>query len=68
LDDTIDENTGFKFEPYSSEALLEAVGAALEAFRRKDLWIRMMKLGMSKDFSWRVSAAEYAALYRRLAG
>jgi glycogen synthase len=25
-----------------------------------------MRLGMRKDYSWRASAAEYAALYRRL--
>jgi len=68
LDDTIDENTGFKFKPSTSEDLLDAVRSALAAFGRKDLWNGMMKLGMGKDFSWQASAAEYAALYRRLAG
>jgi glycogen synthase len=26
----------------------------------------MMRRGMLKDYSWRVSASEYAALYQRL--
>ena len=52
LDDTIDENTGFKFKPSTGEALLAAVRSALAAFGQKDLWKGMMKLGMGKDFSW----------------
>ena len=67
LDDTIDSSTGFKFEEYSARALVAALGAALEAFRKAELWRRLMLNGMEKDYSWRVSAGEYAALYRRLA-
>jgi starch synthase len=66
LDDTIDEGTGFKFHEYSALALLTAVRAASAAFRDRKRWETMMRRGMRKDFSWRVSAAEYAALYRRL--
>ena len=66
LDDTIDEGTGFKFQDYSGSALLEAVRWALEAFRDLDAWVRRMRRGMEKDFSWSASAGEYVALYRRL--
>ena len=66
LDDTIDEETGFKFTEYSGEALLEAVRAALAAYRNRELWIALMRNGMRKDYSWSASAAEYSALYRRL--
>jgi starch synthase len=66
LDDTIDEGTGFKFRDYSGSALLEAVRWALEAFREVDPWVRRMRRGMEKDFSWSASAGEYVALYRRL--
>jgi starch synthase len=70
LDDTIDEGTGFKFRDYSGDALLEAVGSALKAyrepFRYNDPWVSRMRQGMEKDFSWRVSAGEYVELYRRL--
>ncbi len=67
LDDTIDEDTGFKFHDYTGAALLEAVRAALDAYQDREQWTRMMLAGMRKDFSWNASAVEYSALYRRLA-
>jgi starch synthase len=66
LDDTIEENTGFKFQEYSGAALLEAIRAALAEFRRPEKWSDRMVEAMSKDFSWNVSALEYAKLYKRL--
>jgi starch synthase len=68
LDDTIDTDTGFKFAGYTAEALLGAVREALKAFGRPDLWRDRMRLGMRRDFSWKASAAQYSALYRRLLG
>jgi starch synthase len=68
LDDTIDEDTGFKFREYAGNALLEALGSALRAYGDRDRWIRMMRRGMAKDFSWNAVAPEYLALYRRLLG
>ena len=68
LDDTIDAETGFKFREYSGLALLEAIRAALAAYRDKKGWREMMANGMKKNFSWDASAAEYSALYRRLIG
>jgi starch synthase len=66
LDDTIDEGTGFKFREYSAPALLAAILEASAAFEKRPVWEAMMRRGMQKDFSWRASAAEYAALYRKL--
>ena len=66
LDDTIDEGTGFKFWDYSGAALMDAIQAALAAYRKQDVWTAMMLRGMKKDFSWNASAAEYSKLYRRL--
>ena len=66
LDDTIDEETGFKFQDYSGDALLDAIHSALEAYRDHDGWESMMRRGMRKDFSWSAVAREYIALYRRL--
>jgi starch synthase len=68
LDDTIEEGTGFKFADYSGKALLEAVRAAILAFADRDAWLQMMRRGMRKDFSWKISAGAYSALYRRLLG
>ena len=66
LDDTIDEGTGFKFRDYSGDALLDTVRMALKAYQDLDSWVRRMRRGMEKDFSWKVSAGEYVDLYRRL--
>jgi starch synthase len=70
LDDTIDDSTGFKFRDYSGDALLDTVRVALRAyldpFPYSDPWVRRMRRGMEKDFSWSASAGEYAELYRRL--
>jgi len=67
LDDTIEEGTGFKFAEISSQALLDAVLAATQAYGTEG-WRQTMRRGMAKDFSWKTSAAEYSALYRRLLG
>jgi starch synthase len=66
LDDTIGEDTGFKFVEYSGTALLDAVRSADRAFADQDAWRAMMRRGMAQDFSWRTSAARYSALYRQL--
>lgn len=66
LDDTIDEETGFKFNEYSGTALLEAVRLAIEAYRHKADWTAMMRRGMRRDFSWSTAAVEYVALYQQL--
>ena len=68
LDDTIDEETGFKFAEYSGRALLDAVRAAISAYADPVRWQEMMRRGMAKDFSWKTSAAAYSDLYRRLLG
>ncbi len=68
LDDTIEDGAGFKFWDYAPWSLAGAIRAALEAYRDRKAWTRRMVRCMSKDFSWQVSAGEYAALYRRLSG
>jgi starch synthase len=66
LDDTIEGGTGFKFQEYSAPAFLAAIRAASAAYVNRQSWEATMRRGMRKDFSWQVSAGEYAALYRRL--
>jgi len=67
LDDTIEPGTGFKFRPYSASALLDVLREAREAFADPERWGAMMRAGMAKDYSWKVSAAAYARLYQGLA-
>jgi len=66
LDDTIDAETGFKFQDYSGAALLTAVQDAVEMFGDQERWQTMMKTGMRRDFSWAASAGQYSDLYRSL--
>jgi starch synthase len=61
--------TGFVFEEYSAQALLQTVTRAVAAFRDHELWHRVMRAGMQQDFSWDRLAQEYVKLYERaLAG
>jgi starch synthase len=66
LEDSVDEQTGFKFSEYSGAALLGAVKEALEAYEDKQRWRRMVLAGMNRDLSWHASAARYLELYHRL--
>lgn len=73
LDDTIEpwdpangHGTGFKFTPYSGATLLATILEALQAFKDKAGWNKLMLNGMSKDFSWTASAREYLKIYERL--
>jgi starch synthase len=72
LDDTIENwdprtgrGTGFKFSEYTGEALLDTVKLALKAYQDHEAWQRLMRNGMSKDFSWNASAREYVRVYER---
>ena len=66
LDDSIDEETGFKFPDYTAPALLRAIELALEAFGNRDAWKAMIRRAMLRDFSWSRAADGYVELYRRL--
>jgi len=68
LDDTIQENTGFKFSWYSTGALYDCLRTALGAYRNRDAWTARMVRGMKEDFSWSFSADTYSKLYERLLG
>jgi len=70
LDDTIQDfdgtnGTGFKFSEYSAPALLGALQRAIDAYRQSAAWTRLLQNGMSKDFSWPVSARAYAQAYQQ---
>ena len=73
LDDTVDpwdprtkKGTGFKFQEYTGDALLRGIHQALEVYRDPTSWQKLMRNGMSKDFSWRIAAREYIRVYERV--
>ncbi len=55
--------TGFVFEDYSADALVEAVEEAVALFADRAKWTQVMRTGMRQDFSWERSAREYVTLY-----
>jgi starch synthase len=74
LDDTIEEwnaeraaGTGFKFYGYNAADFLAAVDRALEAFKDRDAWQRLIRNGMARNYSWTQPAREYAAVYAEAA-
>jgi starch synthase len=71
LDDTVvdatqPDGTGFKFEPFARDSLVNAVRRAVDAFRNRHAWRELMLRGMRSDFSWQASAHHYEALYKEL--
>ncbi len=62
------QGTGFVFEEFGSQALLDAVRRALEAYADERAWRRLVQNAMAADFSWRRQAGHYVRLYRSLAG
>ena len=73
LADTIQEfdpnseiGNGFVFTRYQSEDLLRAMRRAVQIYRNEEVWSKLIKNGMSCDFSWAASARRYAELYERV--
>lgn len=70
LDDTVQtflsetrQGTGFKFDLYDPDALLDCIRVALKTFGDSEAWHTVQLNGMAKDFSWKISAAAYVTLY-----
>jgi starch synthase len=73
LDDTIVDfeprsrsGTGFKFEPYTAEALGSCWRRALKTYRgSREAFTALARRGMTQDFSWTSSARRYVELYAK---
>jgi starch synthase len=75
LDDTVEhfnpetgDGTGFKFEPYNAQALLDKIREALYWYTRPDAWRRIQQNGMAVDNSWQAAARKYVRVYEALQG
>ncbi len=58
-----DAATGFLFDEFTSFALVGAFERATRAFRQPEVWTRLQENGMSRDYSWKASAAHYIETY-----
>jgi starch synthase len=66
FDPATGSGTGFVFEAYSADAMLQAIDRALEVFRNPAAWKQIQRAGMAEDLSWDASAREYVKVYRGL--
>ncbi|WP_082054161.1 glycogen synthase GlgA [Methyloterricola oryzae] len=60
---TLGKATGIVFHEAEPAALFGAIQRALNLYATPDMWLRMQKTGMERDFSWRQSARQYETLY-----
>ncbi len=58
--------TGIVFNDFDAEALEWAMNAALDLYAQPAHWARMVKNGMTQDFSWQRQGALYVTLYEKL--
>ncbi len=63
--DSIQTATGFVFTDYSKERLAETIEKAVSLYRQPKIWTQLVRNGMSRDWSWKRSALEYVAVYRK---
>ncbi len=56
--------TGFVFEEYDSTKLFQTIKRARKLFDKKQVWSKLVKQGMSQDFSWESSAQKYLKMYQ----
>ena len=57
--------TGFTFDVFAVEALLDCIRRVESTYRQPALWKALIKNAMSEDFSWEASAREYVTLYAK---
>lgn len=63
------DGTGFMFDHLSPSAIYDTVGWANSTYHDRREHIEAMRIrGMKKDFSWKKSAAAYAAMYESVLG
>jgi starch synthase len=58
--------TGVQFDGAHYHGLASAISRTIALYRQPEKWQRIQRNGMAADFSWRRSAAEYAAIYQQL--
>ncbi|RJR08764.1 glycogen synthase [Candidatus Parcubacteria bacterium] len=60
-----DTGTGFTFKHYNAKEFLVAITRALETYKYKATWKKLIRTGMKISFSWDLPAARYIDLYKK---
>ncbi|MEF9990713.1 MAG: glycogen synthase GlgA [Romboutsia sp.] len=58
------EGNGFSFKNYNAHEMLYCIKDALQVYKDKDTWIKLMKNAIKTDNSWRKSAQVYLETYK----
>jgi starch synthase len=68
LGDTVEDRvTGFIFDEYAPWALEETVGYAIDLYRSRSDWEKLVREAMARDFSWWPIVDRYHEVYQRAA-
>lgn len=59
------QGNGFTFKKYHETSLLVAIVRALEVYKNKPQWQKLVRQTMRQDFSWDKTASGYLDLYSR---
>lgn len=72
LNDTItdynprtEQGNGFVFKKYDNRDMLIAIARALETYKDRERWDRLMRAGMQQSFSWEIPAKKYVTIFRK---
>jgi starch synthase len=65
-DPAADRGCGFLCYEYSSEAFWDAIKRVRGIYRDRNVWTRLMKRAITRNFSWDTAAEHYEKLYRKL--
>lgn len=60
------EGTGFTFTNYNAHDMLYTIRRAESFYHQPEHWTQIVQNAMSGDYSWKVSAREYEAIYEQL--
>jgi len=59
------KGNGFVFKTYHPQDFLVAIVRALETYKYKNVWQKLIKNGMEQSFSWEIPAKKYISLFRK---
>jgi starch synthase len=63
-----ESGTGFSFRDPTPQAFWRALSGALEAYKDRGEWRKMMRRGMREVHAWEASARAYITIYHALSG
>jgi starch synthase len=67
-DPATEQGYGFLCYEYSSEAFWDAIKRARKIYRDRNVWAKLMKRAMARNFSWDAAAQRYEEIYKDLVG